>query len=702
METPQPSFVSPERAVRRMLSDPALKADVPIINVRPQILARSKFGRFKDSKHKGKIRVNKEVITILKAVSAELDTAQRQYLAFKQYGSAAQRHWGHFPLLARLRGRSADPNKAKKQQAVAYGSDAPAVGVSKGSFQADEPADDWDVEPDSPSANWMEVMKKKKRAKEEEAAHMISVKHAVLVIQRGWRAYRRRKASRALAMMMLRAKVRRAHRAAYVSNLLRRSTQSCSGASTSPGAVADDGEALELSLQEEEELGRALQVVLENGTLNLADVAELDLAELLAKVHSPHLAGAESSMRDEQKEEQEEEEEAATTTWKMLSKPLMPGKHPLGLKVDVEFAGSTWQGGLRTPGSISGRLTSTAGAAGVQHRHSSHGSGSPKSGVVPGSPKLGGSPRSPKRQGSVRSHVRLSRGVSIVLAQAENAGVRYGGGRSPSHLLALVPKAGKQAVTRALRKSVEDGREAARMAAEAPGSAYPPPVDETANLHDWTVQGGARPSQVQQVQHNVKLQALPPPVINEQQMLTRHQQAPEQHQQQVKMAGVNHDELAGIPWAQQLRRKTAPDPDMSLLAMHAKALAMAGTGAASPHNAPPSGRWHNRFSAGGTVYSGLHQQTMSVSQQQLPQLAALRVAVPATPANNAGFSGSSSSHHHHHVSSKLPKPAVISRSAEFDGPLLGKLPVLGHLSCKDKPANDVFPPAAGVRRPRSS
>jgi hypothetical protein len=30
-------------------------------------------------------------------------------------------------------------------------------------------------------------------------------------------------------MMILRAKVRRAHRAAYVSNLLRRPTQSCSG-----------------------------------------------------------------------------------------------------------------------------------------------------------------------------------------------------------------------------------------------------------------------------------------------------------------------------------------------------------------------------------------------------------------------------------------------------------------------------------------
>lgn len=128
-------YEPPERAVRRMLSDPALKAELPNLNVRPQILARSKFGRLKDSKHKGKIRVNKEVsskifvaervmpemyesvcchvissmvrslysvcmrllvlfqvITILKGVSAALDTAQRQYLAVRQYGAAAQRY----------------------------------------------------------------------------------------------------------------------------------------------------------------------------------------------------------------------------------------------------------------------------------------------------------------------------------------------------------------------------------------------------------------------------------------------------------------------------------------------------------------------------------------------------------------------------------------------------------------------------------
>jgi hypothetical protein len=40
----------------------------------------------------------------------------------------------------------------------------------------------------------------------------------------------------------------------------------------------------------------------------------------------------------------------------------------------------------------------------------------------PGSPKPSRSPRSPHRLGSARSHVRLSRGVSFVLAQAENAG----------------------------------------------------------------------------------------------------------------------------------------------------------------------------------------------------------------------------------------------------------------------------------------
>jgi hypothetical protein len=81
-----------------------------------------------------------------------------------------------------LRGRSAEPNKFRKQQAAAHGSEALTVRVSKGGSQADDPAEDWEV-PDSPSANWMEVMKKKKRAKEEEAAHMITIKHAVLVIQ---------------------------------------------------------------------------------------------------------------------------------------------------------------------------------------------------------------------------------------------------------------------------------------------------------------------------------------------------------------------------------------------------------------------------------------------------------------------------------------------------------------------------------------
>jgi hypothetical protein len=63
----------------------------------------------------------------------------------------------------------------------------------------------------------------------------------------------------------------------------------------------------------------------------MADVAELDLVELLAKVNSPHTAGAVSSRQDKTEEEDrddepEADEQAATTPWKILSKPVISGK----------------------------------------------------------------------------------------------------------------------------------------------------------------------------------------------------------------------------------------------------------------------------------------------------------------------------------------------------------------------------------------
>lgn len=69
-----------------------------------------------------------------------------------------------------------------------------------------------------------------------------TVNHACVlpVLQRAWRAHVKKRASKALAMMMLRAKVRRAHKAAYVSNLLRRKTGQTGGAAAPNGEHAEE------------------------------------------------------------------------------------------------------------------------------------------------------------------------------------------------------------------------------------------------------------------------------------------------------------------------------------------------------------------------------------------------------------------------------------------------------------------------------
>lgn len=84
--------------------------------------------------------------------------------------------------MARLRAVSAKPRKPPPQQVQlnvsAAGAAAPADAAA-----AAEAQDDWDGLPDSPKSNWMEVMKQKKRAKEDGIAQMIRIKHAVLIIQ---------------------------------------------------------------------------------------------------------------------------------------------------------------------------------------------------------------------------------------------------------------------------------------------------------------------------------------------------------------------------------------------------------------------------------------------------------------------------------------------------------------------------------------
>jgi hypothetical protein len=93
-----------------------------------------------------------------------------------------RRRWGYFPMLAKLRAVSAKPRKPPVQQqqlnVSAAGAAVPADDAAAAAAQ-----DDWDGLPDSPKSNWMEVMKQKKRAKEDGIAQMIRIKHAVLIIQ---------------------------------------------------------------------------------------------------------------------------------------------------------------------------------------------------------------------------------------------------------------------------------------------------------------------------------------------------------------------------------------------------------------------------------------------------------------------------------------------------------------------------------------
>jgi hypothetical protein len=165
---------------------------------------------------------------------------------------------------------------------------------------------------------------------------------APCVLKRAWRKHLQKRASRALAMMMLRAKVRRAHRAAYVSNLLRRKAPGAGSSAASGGgegsssvdgaaldeAGAEDEDAVELTVQQEQELQQALQHVLEEGQLSMADIAELQLTDLIQKVTAAqNNSGAEQSKSESESEEEEEEEEQRQAGgWKVLSKPTSPVK----------------------------------------------------------------------------------------------------------------------------------------------------------------------------------------------------------------------------------------------------------------------------------------------------------------------------------------------------------------------------------------
>lgn len=248
--------------------------------------------------------------------------------------AACCRRWGYMPLLGKLRATSARRHKHKAQQpsAVAPPSGEPASAGAALTAAADGGAGAGLLLllPDSPRASWMELVHQKRAAREDGLAHALRVKHAVLVIQvccrvlcssaahmlnatcaarppdascavpcvmsfapacrrparassqRAWRAHRQRCASRALAMMTLRAKVRRAHRVAYVSNLLRRRSSTlgdgtaAAAAAGAPGSgggagsgVAGDGKGAgaQLSFQEEAELQLALEQVLEAAQL---------------------------------------------------------------------------------------------------------------------------------------------------------------------------------------------------------------------------------------------------------------------------------------------------------------------------------------------------------------------------------------------------------------------------------------------------
>lgn len=90
------------------------------------------------------------------------------------------RRWGHFPLLSRLRAVSA------KRRKLPHPAPQLAAVDEAGGSAADTAADvfqQFDCLPDSPTGNWMQLLKQKKKARDEGIAHMIRVQHAVLVIQ---------------------------------------------------------------------------------------------------------------------------------------------------------------------------------------------------------------------------------------------------------------------------------------------------------------------------------------------------------------------------------------------------------------------------------------------------------------------------------------------------------------------------------------
>lgn len=170
----------------------------------------------------------------------------------------------------------------------------------------------------------------------------------VSCLQRTWRKHLQKRASKALAMMVLRAKVRRAHRAAYVANLLRRKTPAPGHSSTAGGEgegaaagegdadtgfASEDGETVELSAQQEAELQQALQQVLDDGQLSMADIAELQLTDLMKKLQGGQDGSGGGSItlgagegESDGEEVGQEEEEQQQGGWKVLSKPTAPVK----------------------------------------------------------------------------------------------------------------------------------------------------------------------------------------------------------------------------------------------------------------------------------------------------------------------------------------------------------------------------------------
>lgn len=83
-------------------------------------------------------------------------------------------------MLSQLRAVSAKPKKppARPQQQL-KDINAAAAQPAAAMATADEGAD----VPDSPKASWMQLVKQKKQAKEDSLAHMIRIRHAVLIIQ---------------------------------------------------------------------------------------------------------------------------------------------------------------------------------------------------------------------------------------------------------------------------------------------------------------------------------------------------------------------------------------------------------------------------------------------------------------------------------------------------------------------------------------